>query len=122
MEARVINLTPHPVKLKNGEFVAEIAASGKSLRVTYNIENVGELNGSPVRKLTANGLFLVDNSDPDVKEPLPEQTNDVVYIVSALAYMQAQALKRTDLVCPDTDQAQKNEKGHVLSVPGYAMY
>ncbi|MCX7946876.1 MAG: hypothetical protein N2557_07985 [Hydrogenophilus sp.] len=51
---------------------------------------------------------------------IPEPRDGVIFVVSSLV---AQALKgREDVVAPDTDRARRDERGQIVSVPGFVRY
>ena len=50
---------------------------------------------------------------------LPEPKEGVFYIVSAM--VKALRPDRKDLLAPNTGAAKRNEKGHIISVPGFIL-
>ncbi|MCX7946961.1 MAG: hypothetical protein N2557_08595, partial [Hydrogenophilus sp.] len=104
----LVNLTPHEVVVEGNGEVIRIPPSGALARVTMGRKGVERtLMGMP---------FLTIG--PIVTYPLPQE--GVIYIVSSLM---AQALKgRRDVVAPDTDRARRDEKGQIVSVPGFVRY
>lgn len=94
-----INLTPHTIKLNNG---AEYPSKGLA-RVKATFKKVGD--------------NIYSQQFGEV-EGLPAPEENVVYIVSALVL---QATDRADVVAPATGHPEtiRNDKGHILSVPGF---
>jgi len=94
------NFTPHNIVLNDGrEFASEGLARVSSEHTAFSEDGVcevvfGEVSG------------------------LPEPVEGTMLIVSALV---AQAAKRGDVVSPATGHPQtvRNEKGHIVSVPGF---
>lgn len=101
---RFINLTPHAVVVAG----REIPPSGKVARVVYARDDAAPLGDIPVAVLTVSELA-------ELPPPQPE----TYYIVSALV---AQLANRDDVVAPDTDRAQRDETGRIVSVPGLVQY
>jgi len=99
--AQFINLTPHPINLNDGRV---FPPSGVVARVA-----------SSHTQFDADGIASVVFGDVT---GLPDQQDGVCLIVSALV---AQAAKRPDVVSPATGHpdAVRNDKGHIVSVPGF---
>ena len=96
-----INLTPHAIALNDGRV---FEPSGVTARVTST--------HSPF----VNGVSRVEFGEVS---GLPAEIQEgVYYITSALV---AQASKRPDVVSPATGHPEtvRNEKGHIVSVPGF---
>lgn len=111
MEMKIINLTPHTVRIvaENGQVISEYPSEGVA-RVTSNFEKVGELAGVPVMKTTYGET-----------EYLPAPTEGVVYIVSMVV---ANAnLNRRDLIMPNTAPAMvvRDEAGQIWGVKSFAV-
>lgn len=98
---KFINLTPHVVKLNNG---TEFPASGTVARVTNSFT-----------EFDPDGVATVVYGEI---QNLPGPAEDTLYIVSAMV---RSASKREDLVAPATGHpdAIRNEKGQIVSVPGF---
>lgn len=96
-----VNLTPHAIVLNDGN---SFPPSGDVARVTASYTAFDERG---VAKVTFGEV-----------SSLPEPVDGTLYIVSALV---AQAAKRDDVVSPATGHAEavRNEKGHIVSVPGF---
>lgn len=109
----VINLTPHVINLhfKNAEGVtvsASYAPEAIPARVSMTQTQVDEINGFPVMK-TEYGQVT----------GLPEPMLGVYYIVSMV--VKAACPDRTDLLCPDSGRAKRDESGNIVSVPGFTV-
>jgi len=101
----IINLTPHPIVVDNGEVSKTYEPSGEVARVLTESTKVGEVDGFDVVSTKVIG----DN--------LPEQKEGVYLIVSAM--VKGLRPERKDLLAPNTGAAKRNEKGHIVSVPGF---
>ena len=97
------NYTPHTVKVITENQTFEYPSVGVA-RVKEITENIGDLSGVPLVKRR---YGIVEN--------LPEEKEDVMYIVSLLVF---QSSNRTDLLCPDTgsDSVIRDEKGNIIVV------
>jgi len=97
---KFINLTPHTVCLNNGTQypvsgnIARVAASFKESGDNFYTQTFGEV------------------------ENLPAPVKNVYYIVSAMVFA---ATDRKDVVAPATGHPEcvRNEKGQIVSVPGF---
>ena len=101
---KYVNLTPHVVNLNDGRSFP----SEGSVRIEQEHgEFVGDICKAPLGDLTG----------------LPEPKEGVKYIVSMPVLMAAAAkgMDRDDLVAPATNhpECKRNEKGWILSVPGF---
>jgi hypothetical protein len=99
--AQFVNCTPHAIALNDGRV---LPPSGQVARV--------DASHSP---FDADGIGYVHFG---VVTGLPSPQEGVFVVVSALV---AQAAKRADVVSPATGHpdCQRNEKGHIVSVPGF---
>lgn len=100
---KFINLTPHAINLNNGDVLVP--------------------TGSPARVSASFSAFDADGLCEQVfgeVENLPAPVEGTLYVVSALVLG---ALKgtRKDVVAPATGhpEARRNEKGQIVSVPGF---
>lgn len=94
------NFTPHTIVINDGRtFASEGLARVSSEHTAFNSDGVCEVVFGDVTGL-------------------PEPVEGTMYVVSALV---AQAAKRSDVVAPATGHPQtvRNEKGHIVSVPGF---
>ena len=109
---KIINLTPHDVTVETDEITVTYPSKGVA-RVGMNYEHNSNINGIPVRKATYTDVT-----------GLPDASNNkngilFFYIVSAIV-KNAQP-GRTDLLVPDTGSAKRDEKGNIVSVPGFII-
>lgn len=95
------NFTPHPIVLNSGETfesegVARVQAEFIELKPGLYSQAFGEIEG------------------------LPDPQDGVSLIVSAMVLAASQ---RADLVAPATGhpETSRNEKGHIISVPGFVV-
>lgn len=103
MKLKLINLTPHDIVFTDGTV---IPTSGMVARVSVSQIDDGDINGIPVKKQVFGDI--VD---------LPDSRDNTIYIVSAIVLNAAKAIGRTDVVAPDTNNAIRNDKGHIVAVP-----
>ena len=110
MVKKIMNLTPHGVALANaaGEITATLQPSGKVARMAVNREETGTLMGLPV----STSVFGEVVGLPD---PAPE----TIYLVSTLI---AQAVRRRDVVSPDTGPSAVRKDGQVVAVRGFQAF
>lgn len=103
---KLVNTTPHQIVVDNGENKKIYPKSEhEEIRLDFETVSIGALDGFEINKKILKGSNL------------PEERKDIVLIVSTMvldAYPE-----RMDLVAPDTDRAARNEKGWVISVPGF---
>ena len=111
IEADIFNLTPHPITIDNGTpKVTYQPMEVKELpRVHMKTTRQDEVNGMPIRKIKLSTITH-----------LPEYEDGTLYIVSAMVAQVAS--HRSDLICPDTEYANRNEKGFIVSVEGFVSY
>jgi hypothetical protein len=102
--ATFINCTPHAITVAETVF----EPSGSVARVNMETEILPSIDG-----------FNVETATPVGLENLPETTDGVYLIVSAMVLEAGKKLGRSDLVAPNTSKAIRNEKGHIVSVPGF---
>ena len=106
----LVNLTPHPICLRNASGEEWTIQSSGVARVTSTPGAVSEVSGIPIQV-----------SEPTVYgsvEGLTPQSNGFAYVVSGLVLS---ALKgtRPDVFGPGTgpnDGAIRNDKGHIVAV------
>lgn len=98
---KFINATPHSINLNDGTV---FEPSGIVPRVS---QEISEFNSD-----------LIATQSFGKVEGLPEPQEGVIFIVSAMVLS---ASNRKDLVAPATNHKQtvRNEKGHIVSVPGF---
>ena len=102
---KLINLTPHAIVVKNGNQEKTYPASGTVARVNTTSLEIGVVDG----------FLIMEQSITGHNVPAPQK--GVMYIVSAMVL--AQLPGRSDLVAPDTNNAERNDKGHIVSVPAF---
>lgn len=97
------NFTPHPITLNSGEV---FPPSGVVARVGVKFSDFDK------NEIAKQSFGEVEN--------LPEPQEDVFFIVSAMVLS---ASDRKDLVAPATGHpdTKRNEKGHIISVPGFVQ-
>ena len=101
----IINCTPYPINVEINGNIETFQPSGIIPRVSSN-------------------QIPADFPYPAVKEEigevtgLPEQKNNTFLIVSKMVF---DASDRQDLIAPNTAKANRNEKGHIVSVPGFII-
>jgi hypothetical protein len=101
----IVNLTPHAITVDNGETHKVYEPSGEVARVLTESTVVGEVDGFEIVANRVTG----DN--------LPAPKDGVLYIVSAMVL--SLRPEREDLIAPNTGAATRNDKGHIVSVPGF---
>jgi len=106
----LVNLTPHPIVLRNASGEEWTIASSGVARVTSTPGALGVVSGIPIPVASATVYGAV--------EGLPPQIEGVGYVVSGLVLS---ALKgtRSDVYGPGTgpnDGAIRNDKGHIVAV------
>ena len=106
---KLINMTPHAIRLYTPEGVQAIPASGKLVRVRNRSEHLGDVDCVPVYR----DAF-------DSVEGLPDPQPGVGYIVSSLVLQAVRdtGLSRTDLFAPGTGPADGAIRGPSGQVEG----
>lgn len=106
----IINLTPHDVVIENeeGKQVFKSIGKGNVPRIEFEYGEEEKINGITLTKMTVSGI-----------KNLPPKREDTLLIVPAMI---SQQIKRGDLISPDTNNAKRNEKGFIESVPGFVQY
>jgi len=131
---KIINMTPHQVNIVytaetscqycgSGEYNPDciecrgtggpvpstrtwrIPASGDVARVEMKQKLVSHIDGFPICTNTVNG------------NNLPEEKEDTYLLVSSMVLNALPG--RKDLLAPDTNNAERNKQGHIVSVPGF---
>ena len=111
ISADIFNLTPHLITV--GEGIHKVTYQPMEVkdlpRVQMITTKTDEVDGIPIRKIK-----------PSTITHLPEYEAGVLYIVSAEV---AQAAPhRSDLICPDTKHANRDEKGVIVSYKDFVSY
>lgn len=107
---KLVNLTPHLLRVQAGDVVVEVPPSGTVARVDTRAVGVGVVD-------LGNGLVVpaVATSFGDVTG-LPAPTPGVLYLVSAVVLDRVPD-DRTDVAAPDTGpSAVRDDKGQVFAV------
>jgi len=104
-EVKIINMTPHAIVVSNNGIEKVYEPSGSVVRMSTKPTKVGEVDGFDVVKNVITGSNL------------PDPVEGTYYLVSAMVL--AAFPNRIDLLAPDTNNAVRNEKGHIISVPGF---
>ena len=101
---RVVNLTPHTVRVCVGKDIFSLEPSGKVARLRIKTTPHGTVQKMPI----------VLSSDGEIMN-VPEPEEGVVYIASSVV---AKALKRDDVLSPDTtnDGVLQDGDGNVFAV------
>ena len=111
IQADIFNLRDHPITIDNG-----------TQKVTFEPMEVKELprvHMKTTKQDQVNGI-LIRKIKPSAIMHLPEYEDGTFYIVSAMV---AQAAPhRSDLISPDTEHANRDEKGFIVSVKGFVSY
>ena len=118
---KLINLTPHTVRLNGGK---EFPPSGQVARVKANHVLYGWISEGPDEVVELNDDFFRDAVPVYTTvfgqvEGLPEPTKDKMYIVSHV--VAAACRDRDDVVCPATGHPETVRRdGQIWSVPGFS--
>ena len=99
------NLTSHAIVVDNGKTQAAYEPSGEVARVLTETSVVGEVDGFEIAESVVTG----DN--------LPSQQEGTYLLVSVM--VKSLRPDREDLLSPNTAEAKRNGKGHIISVPGF---
>ena len=97
-------MTPHAIVV-DGMSETTYEPSGSVVRLDYESEELYALNGNIVERNT-----LVDHN-------LPDPQDGTMLLVSAMVLTAFP--ERDDLLAPNTNKATRNEKGHIISIPGF---
>ena len=103
--ANIINLTPHPIVVENDDTKKVYEPSGTVARVEMETKPIGDIDG----------FYL--HEQKVVGHNVPDPQPDTYYIVSAMVL--GLLRDREDLIAPDTNNAKRNDKGWIISVPGF---
>lgn len=111
---KVINLTPHAITVSNEVKTVVYEPYGEVVRITKE---------EFVSDKTIDGFSVVANINAEIHIPLELEEN-VAYIVSSMVLEEIRNHSKYDnylFVAPNTNKAARNEKGHIVSVPGFVM-
>ena len=99
------NLTPHAITVTSDVYSQTFEPTGVIARVTLEPVQKDTIWSFPCVSYTVTG------------NNLPPQKEGMLYLVSAMVL--SALPERKDLIAPDTNNALRNEKGHIISVPGF---
>jgi len=106
---KIRNLTEHKiiVETENGIRV-EYTPDGVVARVEMETEIVGNVNGIPtvINKVKGHNL--------------PEKEEGTMLLVSGKV-LELVSADRDDVIAPNTNEAKRNEKGWIVSVPSFVI-
>jgi hypothetical protein len=111
---KVVNLLPYDVVVDTGVNTKVYPASGKVARMTPEPYVVNYIDGFEVCINYPGGET---NNLPLEEEGGFNYQGSTIYIVSELILYICE--DRPDLIAPDFASAKRDEKGHVISVPGF---
>jgi len=101
-----INLTPHTVVVEYGESeTIHFEPSGSVARVEMELKEVSTDGKIKIFRKEIKGVTGIPEPEPETR-----------YIVSSMVF---DATDRKDVVAPNTNNATRNEKGFIISVPGF---
>ena len=119
IKTEFVNMTPHDIVVQYEEFqehsidcypfevvTRTFSASGTVARLKMDTEKIGETDGIPIFRKKVAG------------HNLPAKKKHTKLIVSSMV-LEALKGERDDLIAPNTDEAKRNEKGHIISVPSF---
>jgi hypothetical protein len=102
MEFKLVNLTPHLIRVQDGE-ILELPSEGVA-RVTITDEIIGDVDGIPVVAGT-----------PGEVTGIPDPVSGVIFIVSAIVLSALNGTRR-DVMAPDTGPTAIRKDGQVWAV------
>ena len=102
---KIVNMTPHAIVVSNGNTTETFEPSGSIVRMEMISESIGRWGAFPI------------STSSVVSHNLPETVEGTYLLVSAMVL--SAFPERKDLLAPDTNNATRNEKGHIVSVPGF---
>jgi hypothetical protein len=113
---KIINLTTHDVTLSNGMVSITFPPSGNVARVNSRIER------STVKHEVGEGIQLalptIYNADATITD-LPKPKAGTYYIVSNYV---AQLARRPDLLAPNSNTAERDSSGSIISIKEFQQY
>lgn len=105
---KLVNCTPHDLKIINGDDVIVIPTSGTVARVSVDQQDDTKINNIPVVTQVYGDIV-----------GLPAPAPDTYYIVSSLVHQAAKANGRRDTLSPNTSKAIRDDFGQIIGVPGF---
>jgi hypothetical protein len=107
---RLVNLTPHPIRVVVGEKEVVLPPSGQVARVGQTYRDLGHVD-------TGEALVPVVASVYGEVTGLPPEEPGISYVVSALVAQAAWAAGRLDVLVPDTGAgAVRDQDGKIVGV------
>ena len=112
---KIINMTPHDIVVDDGVNKKVYPPCGEVARV-----NLDEIYAYDVDGFKCVKHGVAGNN-------LPAEEAGVFLIVSSMVLTHLRktsttlGTERYDLLAPDTNNAVRNEKGHIISVPGFVI-
>jgi hypothetical protein len=107
-DVKVVNLTPHTVRVVVEEQEIEFPASGSIARITSESVVIGDVNGIPVTETVWGEVIN-----------LPEPQENTIYICSMPVVEQVKSF-RQDVMRPDTGPTCIRKDGQIWAVKGFA--
>ncbi len=112
----IINMTPHPVNIVTvtGEEILTIPPSGKTIRLETVTTRVMKIDGVEITRTVFGKPEVIvtkpENIDARVPREMPEQADNVYYIVSQI--IKSALPGRADLLVPA--EIVRNETGQIV--------
>lgn len=106
---KIINTTPHAIVLNNGN-TFETSEHVSRVSATFIKNEDKSIDGNQVFTSIFGNIT-----------GLPHPQDNTIFIVSSIVLEAAKRLGRTDVVAPATGHPDcvRNDKGHIVSVPGF---
>ena len=105
---KLVNLTPHPIRIIGVDGEITIPPSGQVARVSVKQEETG--------KIVVDGVeIVIRRTKYGEVVGVPEPEEGTYYIASQVVLA---ATDRQDVVAPDTTNAVRDENGQIVGVPG----
>ena len=104
----IVNVTPHDIVVDDGNRSKTYPKTDITIRVKLE----------EIKTQAVDGFEAVDYAAYGV-EGLPNEQPDVMYIVSALVLKEVKLLGRHDCIAPDTNNANRDSSGNIVSVPRF---
>jgi len=106
---KIVNLTPHAIVIQTADESRLVIESSGVARVSTTSEQVGEIDGIPIRRVRYGEIV-----------GLPDPQPGTIYVTSIVVAQAAAKLGRTDVLAPDTGpDAIRDEAGRIVAVRGF---
>jgi len=102
----IINMTPHTIAVDDGK---------NSWKYPPSVDGPARVDTVSTVVDEMDGFDVVSNKV--IGDNLPEPREGIYLLVSAMVL--GLRPERTDLIAPNTGAAKRNDKGHIVSVPGF---